>query len=255
MRQMGKRLAESGYSVLVVNPFYRVKKAPTAPEGRAPRPIPDVMPLAQGAERDDAHDRREGVHRVARPAAVGGQEPEDRHAGLLHGRPDRVPHRGRRARSRRRGRLVPRRRARAPSTRTVRTCRPRRPRRSSSIAIAENDDQRAPNEKDVLKETFAKANLPAEIEVYPARARLVPAGLRGLQRAAGREGVEPAARAVRKSARLRESKAKGTRHKAKGRGLALSSTAFFLWLLPCASCLLPCALLSFLPCLSARAPA
>src|SRR5262249_1753305 len=25
MRQMGKRLAESGYSVLVVNPFYRVK--------------------------------------------------------------------------------------------------------------------------------------------------------------------------------------------------------------------------------------
>jgi carboxymethylenebutenolidase len=31
-RQMGKRLAESGYSVLVVNPFYRTKKAPTAPE-------------------------------------------------------------------------------------------------------------------------------------------------------------------------------------------------------------------------------
>ena len=29
-RQMGKRLAESGYSVLVVNPFYRTKKAPTA---------------------------------------------------------------------------------------------------------------------------------------------------------------------------------------------------------------------------------
>src|ERR1700735_3873383 len=27
-RQMGKRLAESGYSVLVVNPFYRAKKAP-----------------------------------------------------------------------------------------------------------------------------------------------------------------------------------------------------------------------------------
>jgi len=34
------------------------------------------------------------------------------------------------------------------------------------IAIASNDDQRAPNEKDVLKETFTKANLPAEIEVY-----------------------------------------------------------------------------------------
>jgi carboxymethylenebutenolidase len=36
------------------------------------------------------------------------------------------------------------------------------------IAIAENDDQRSPNEKNVLKETFAKANLPAEIEVYAA---------------------------------------------------------------------------------------
>src|SRR6202041_1880441 len=31
-RQMGKRLAESGYTVLVINPFYRTQKAPTAPE-------------------------------------------------------------------------------------------------------------------------------------------------------------------------------------------------------------------------------
>src|SRR5580693_1224113 len=30
-RQMGKRLAEEGYAVLVVNPFYRKQKAPTAP--------------------------------------------------------------------------------------------------------------------------------------------------------------------------------------------------------------------------------
>jgi carboxymethylenebutenolidase len=34
------------------------------------------------------------------------------------------------------------------------------------IAIAANDDMRSPNEKNVLKETFAKANLSAEIEVY-----------------------------------------------------------------------------------------
>ena len=46
MRQMGKRLAESGYSVLVVNQFYRVKKAPTAPAGAA-TPIPELRPLAQ----------------------------------------------------------------------------------------------------------------------------------------------------------------------------------------------------------------
>ena len=49
-RQMGKRLAESGYSVLVVNPFYRQKHAPVVPAGAnfadtATRNI--VMPLAQ----------------------------------------------------------------------------------------------------------------------------------------------------------------------------------------------------------------
>src|SRR5215469_10555557 len=31
-RQMGKRLAGAGYSVLVVNPFYRKQRAPTAPQ-------------------------------------------------------------------------------------------------------------------------------------------------------------------------------------------------------------------------------
>ena len=36
------------------------------------------------------------------------------------------------------------------------------------IEIAENDDKRSPEEKNVLKDTFAKAKLPAEIEVYPA---------------------------------------------------------------------------------------
>src|SRR2546429_4768154 len=46
-RQMGKRLAESAYAVLVMNPFYRVKKAPTADKGSA-TPIPDLLPLAQG---------------------------------------------------------------------------------------------------------------------------------------------------------------------------------------------------------------
>src|SRR5687767_15754621 len=45
-RMMGKRLAETGYSVLVVNQFYRVKKAPTAEKGSA-TPIPQLMTLAQ----------------------------------------------------------------------------------------------------------------------------------------------------------------------------------------------------------------
>src|ERR1700719_3765884 len=46
LRQMGKRLAESGYSVLVVNPFYRTQKAPTAAQGAA-TPIDQLLPLAR----------------------------------------------------------------------------------------------------------------------------------------------------------------------------------------------------------------
>jgi carboxymethylenebutenolidase len=38
------------------------------------------------------------------------------------------------------------------------------------VAVAANDDQRAPNDKTVLKEAFEKANLPAEIEVYTGAA-------------------------------------------------------------------------------------
>src|SRR4029079_1419547 len=45
-RQMAKRLAESGYAVLVVNPFYRTKKAPTAANG-AGTEIKELMPLVE----------------------------------------------------------------------------------------------------------------------------------------------------------------------------------------------------------------
>src|SRR5260370_14209432 len=45
-RQMSKRLAESGHSVLAVNPFYRGNKAPTPDAGSA-TPIPQLLPLAQ----------------------------------------------------------------------------------------------------------------------------------------------------------------------------------------------------------------
>jgi carboxymethylenebutenolidase len=38
------------------------------------------------------------------------------------------------------------------------------------VAIAADDDQKAPTEKDVLKQTFATANLPGEIEVYAGAA-------------------------------------------------------------------------------------
>jgi len=77
LRQMGKRLADRGR--------------------RRRDPYPGRDAARARPERDDAHDGCEGVHRVAGPASAGRQEPEDRHAGLLHGRPDRVSYGGRRA--------------------------------------------------------------------------------------------------------------------------------------------------------------
>src|SRR6516162_4084549 len=69
-RQMGKRLAESGYSVLVVNPFYRVKKAPTASAGAA-TPIPELMPLAQALnETTQTTDAKAFIARLDRQASV-----------------------------------------------------------------------------------------------------------------------------------------------------------------------------------------
>ena len=69
-RQMGRRLAESGYAVLVVNPFYRVKKAPTAEAG-AKTPIADVRPLAQGLnETTHMTDARAFIAWLDRQASV-----------------------------------------------------------------------------------------------------------------------------------------------------------------------------------------
>ena len=44
------------------------------------------------------------------------------------------------------------------------------------FGIATNDDMRQPDAKDKLKESFAAAKVPAEIEVYPDPAWLVHAG-------------------------------------------------------------------------------
>ena len=165
-RQMGKRLAESGYSVLVVNPFYRVMKAPTAPAGAA-TPIPDIMPLLKAlSETTHTTDAKAFIGwldkqpSVAKNRKIGTQ-------GYCMGGPiafrtaAAVPDRVGAVASFHGGGLV--------------TDMPNSPHLQAAktkahflVAIAENDDAKAPNEKNVLKEIFAKANLPAEIEVYPA---------------------------------------------------------------------------------------
>jgi carboxymethylenebutenolidase len=163
-QQMGKRLAGSGYAVVVVNQFYRARKVPIAQNG-ANTPIPELLPLAQALnETTHMTDAKAFVAwldnqpSVAKDKKIGTQ-------GYCMGGPmafrtaAAMPDRVGAVASFHGGGLV--------------TEQPNSPHLQASktkaqflIAIASNDDQRSPNEKNVLKETFESAKLPAEIEVY-----------------------------------------------------------------------------------------
>ncbi len=163
-RQMGKRLAETGYSVLVVNPFYRVRKAPTADKGSA-TPIPSLMPLAQALnETTQTTDAKAFIAWLDRQASVAKNRKIGTQGYCMGGpiamrtaaaAPDRVGA----VASFHGGGLVTN-MPNSPHLQAAKT------RAQLLIAIAANDDMRSPDEKNVLKETFAKVNLPAEIEVY-----------------------------------------------------------------------------------------
>src|SRR5512141_2090385 len=167
-RQMGKRLAESGYSVLVVNPFYRAKKAPTAEKGGA-TPIQEVMPLARGlSETTHMTDAKAFIGWLDRQPSVAKNRKVGTQGYCMGGPmafrtaaavPDRVGAVG----SFHGGGLVTD-MPNSPHLQAAKT------KAQFLIAIAANDDMRSPKEKDVLKETFAKAHLPAEIEVYTGSA-------------------------------------------------------------------------------------
>ena len=168
MQQMAKRLAESGYSVLVVNPFYRVKKAPTADNGAA-TPIPQLMPLAQALN--------ETTHMTDAKAFIGWLDQQPSVAknrkmgtqGYCMGGPmafrtaAAMPDRVGAVASFHGGGLV----TTAPNSPHLQAAKTKV---QFLVAIAANDDQRAPTDKTVLKETFEKASLPAEIEVYTGAA-------------------------------------------------------------------------------------
>jgi len=167
-KEMGRRLAGSGYAVLVVNPFYRKKKAPTAPEHanfEDPATRQMLMGLASSLTAQttmtDAKacvtwlDIQPSVDKKKKMGTTGycmGGPFTLRTAAIF---PDRV---GAGA-SFHGGSLV--------------TDKPDSPhllipkiKAQYLFAIAENDDQRQPDVKNVLREAFTKAHLPAEIEVY-----------------------------------------------------------------------------------------
>jgi carboxymethylenebutenolidase len=163
-RQMGKRLAQSGYSVLVVNPFYRVKKAPTADQGAA-TPIPGLLPLMQAlTETTHMTDAKAFVAWLDQQSSVAKNRKIGTQGYCMGGPiafrtaaavPDRVGAVG----SFHGGGLV----VDGPNSPHLQAAKSKA---QFLIAIAANDDMTRPTEKTVLKETFAKVNLPAEIEVY-----------------------------------------------------------------------------------------
>lgn len=162
--RMGTRLAESGYAVLVVNQFYRNTRAPfakgdldaarkTAFGWRATQTpettVSDGNAFVDWLDKQRQVDTRRGMAStgycmggpmVMRVAAA---RPDRIRAGAsFHGagvatdRPD-SPHL-----------LVPKMRA------------------QFLFAVAENDDTKDPQEKELVRAAFAAAKLPAEVEVY-----------------------------------------------------------------------------------------
>jgi carboxymethylenebutenolidase len=170
-RQMGTRLAEQGYAVLTVNPFYRTQKAPTAPPNPNfgdPATREAMMKLAgtlnATTHNTDANtfvtwldaqpqvDKRRKIGTegycmggpiVMRTAAARadriGAGASFHGGGLNTANPD-SPHL-----------LIPKMKS------------------SMLIAIAENDDKSNPTSKDILRKAFDDAKVPAEIEVYAAQ--------------------------------------------------------------------------------------
>jgi carboxymethylenebutenolidase len=172
MRDIAKRIAAEGYSVIVPNPFYRLAKAPVIQDPSSfsfqnPADMAKLQPLmasinAPGtAEKDAAAciaflDAQPSVNKAKKIGTQGycmggplvvrtAASSPDRigagasfHGGGLVTATPASPHL-----------LAPKIKARM------------------YIAIASNDDARQPDAKDTLREAFAAAKVPAEIEVYP----------------------------------------------------------------------------------------
>lgn len=170
MRDIGKRIAAEGYSVLVPNPYYRMTKAPgidmagfsfqNQADMAKLRPLMGSINAPGTAEKDAAAfiaflDAQRQVNKskkvgtqgycmggalVMRTAAAVpdrvGAGASFHGGGLVTDRPD-SPHT-----------LAPKMKARL------------------YIGIASNDDARQPDAKDKLRDAFAAAKVPAEIEVY-----------------------------------------------------------------------------------------
>ncbi len=167
-RQMAARLAENGYSVLVVNPYYRDARAPVIEIGASfqdQSTRDTVMPMYRNLSADThMTDAKAFVAWLDKQSAVDTGKKVGT-MGYCMGGPiimrtaAAVPDRIGAACSYHGGGLVT---DKADSPHLL------IPKMKAQflIAVADNDDERDPNAKVVLRETFDKHGLEAEIEVY-----------------------------------------------------------------------------------------
>lgn len=167
-RAMGKRLAQSGYSVLVVNPYYRKATAPVVPEGASFQDEATrnkVLPLARSLSADtNVTDARAFVSFLDAQPAVDTKRKIGT-TGYCMGGPftmrtaAAVPERIGAGASFHGGRLV------TDGSESPHLLVPKM-KAHFLFAIAANDDERDPEAKHILRKTYDDAKLPAEIEVY-----------------------------------------------------------------------------------------
>ena len=164
-KQMGRRLAESGYSVLVVNQYYRTQRAPIVNTTDFAAERDTLMPLMGSLNADtQTRDAMAFIRFLDSQPAV---DPSRKMGtmGYCMGGPftmrtaAAVPDRIGAAASFHGGGLVTD-QANSPHLLVPEM------KAHYLFAIAENDDNNQPEAKDVLRDAFALAGLPAEIEVY-----------------------------------------------------------------------------------------
>lgn len=170
-RQMGKRLAESGYSVLVVNQFYRTGPSPIMATGEsfADEPVRTrLMGMMRALDRPKVEtDAKAYVAWIDAQASVDTSKKLGT-TGYCMGGPivlvtaATIPARIGAVGSFHGGGLA----TDAPTSPHLLIPQMRA---QFLIAVAQNDDERTPQEKEKLREAFAANNLKAEIEVYPAQ--------------------------------------------------------------------------------------
>jgi carboxymethylenebutenolidase len=169
-REIGRRLAADGYTVLVPNPFYRTKRAPvmTGPVDFNNKDDMAKLMSLKATLSDEAIDRdaaafitfldkqkQTNVHKGAGVQGYCFSGPFAFHTGAV--RSDRI-----RAVATFHGGGLVTKEASSPHLLIPKT------KASFVVAIAQNDDQKQPDAKDVLKAAFAAAKRPAVVEVYPA---------------------------------------------------------------------------------------